>query len=372
MLRLFKMALGSILILSVTNQDARAQWGYGGWGWGGWGNTIQGSALRGAGYYAMGAGIYNYDTALANNINGQTAIMMNNAWATAQREDNMIHHARVVQDAQRDRTLYNQRIQQLRDKPGLREIENGDALNLAVQDLSDPRLGSSALRAANTTVPASLIADVPFQNASERVTFMLNELRAAAKWPKAFDEPRFAADKKLFDELVARIRKEDVDGDVSAKTIRQARELIANLKGKLAAEPLRDEDDQAAVTKFLNASTAMVGLLEKPDVAAALGQLRKVKDTSLGNLLGFMHAYNLRFGAATKLKEKQAYHQLFGILDPTRDQILSEAKLDASPTAQANAGSIRDIYGSFDERKAHAPIRNPLRRRTPNEPQAPE
>jgi hypothetical protein len=365
MLRILKIALGLILILSMTNQDARAQWGYGGWGWGGWGSSLQSSALHGAGYYAMGAGIYNYDTALANNINGQTAIMMNNAWAQAQREDNMIHHMRVVQDAARDRTLYNQRMQDMRDKPGRREIENGDALNLAVQDLSDPRLGSSALRAATASVPAALIADVPFQNASERVTFMLNELRAAAKWPKAFDEPRFASDKKLFDDIVARIRKEDVEGDVSPKTLREAKQLIKNLNAKLAAEPLQDEDDQAAVTKFLNACTAMVGLLEKPDVRAALAQLRNVKDTSLGNLLGFMHAFNLRFGAATTLKERQAYQQLFAILKPTRDQILSEAKLDASPTAQANAGSIRDIYGSFDERKAARPNPEPPPARNP-------
>ena len=109
---------------------------------GGGGATPQSRLTRSAGYYAIGAGIYNYDTALANNINGQTAIMMNNAWAQAQREDNIMHEARVQHDAQRIRTLYNQHIQQLRDRPGQREIENGDALNLAVQDLSDPRLGS--------------------------------------------------------------------------------------------------------------------------------------------------------------------------------------------------------------------------------------
>ena len=98
------------------------------------------------------------------------------------------------------------------------------------------------------------------------------------------------------------------------------------------AQPLEDEDDQQAALKFINASTALVGLLEKPDIRPALAELKKVKDTSLGNLLGFMHAFNLRFGAASTLKEKQAYQQLYGILDQTRDQILSEAKLE--PTSQ--------------------------------------
>ena len=73
MLRMLKVALGLILMLSMTNTQARAQWGYGGWGFGGWGETPQSAAIRSAGYYAMGAGVYNYDTALANNINAQTA-----------------------------------------------------------------------------------------------------------------------------------------------------------------------------------------------------------------------------------------------------------------------------------------------------------
>ena len=47
----------------------------------------------------------------------------------------------------------------------------------------------------------------------------------------------------------------------------------------------------------------------------------------MGNLLGFMHAYNLRFGVATTPEQRQAYSQLFTVLDRTRDQILAEAKL---------------------------------------------
>jgi hypothetical protein len=308
----------------------------------------------------MGAGIYNYDTALANNINAQTAIMLNNAWAQAQRENNIMHQMRVNADVKRDKNLYNKHLQYLRESPGKREVENGDALNQAVADLSDPRLGESTVKnVAKASVPADLIANVPFQNASERVTFVLNELRAAARWPKAFNEPRFASDKKRFDEIVQKIRNEDEEGDVSPKTLREASGLLRDLRDKLAQQPLRDEDDQAAVTKFLNATTALVGLLEKPDIRAALAELRKVKDTSLGNLLGFMHAFNLRFGAANTLQEKQAYQKLFPILDQTRDQILRESNLEGSATAQANPSNIRDIYGNFDERKAARPTPAP-------------
>ena len=97
---------------------------------------------------------------------------------------------------------------------------------------------------------------------------------------------------------------------------------------KIAAQPLKDEDDQRKARRFINAFTALLGLLNKPDTRPALAELRKVKNTTIGNLLGFMHAYNLRFGPATTIKERQAYRQLYEALDQTRDQILSEAKID--------------------------------------------
>ena len=359
MLRFTRMALGLVLILSMTGREAHAQWGYGGWGYGGWGvGTPDSLETQAAGQYLMGAGVYNYQTAMANNINAQTAIMLNNAWAQATHEDAMIHAARVHKEFLRDQSLYDAHQKMLRDNPGQVYVENGDALNAAVRDLSDPRLGSSALRAANATVPAALIAGVPFQNASERVTFVFDQLRGASKWPRAFDTPRFAKDKELYNDVVARLRKEDLEGDVSEKTIREARTLVSNLRAKLAAQPLEDEDDQKEALKFINASSAMVGLLEKPDIRPALAELKKVKDTSLGNLLGFMHAFNLRFGKAETLKEKQAYQQLFGILDQTRDQILSEAKLE--PKTKSPLAS--DFYQSFDDSKArHGRTNEPSR-----------
>ena len=40
-----------------------------------------------------------------------------------------------------------------------------------------------------------------------------------------------------------------------------------------------------------------------------------------------MHAFNLRFGPAKTLKERQTYHKLFQILDEARDQVLAQAKV---------------------------------------------
>jgi hypothetical protein len=282
-------------------------------------------------------------------------------------ESAMMAAAKTHQEFLRDRSLYDAHQRQIQERPTPQQIDNGDALNAAVAQLSDPRLGSSSLRAATAPIPASLIAEVPFQNATERVTLMLDQLKTAVKWPEVFEEPRFAEDKKAFDDVVARGRREDEEGDISPRTIQEAKNVVKNLRAKLAARPLSDESDQRAAMKFINAFTALVGLLDKPDTRQALSELRKVKNTQLGNLLGFMHAYNLRFGPATTLKERQAYAQLYPIVREARDQILSEAKLESKPSSQANAGSAGEFFQNMDESRLKS--RTPPAAQPPGNPQ---
>jgi hypothetical protein len=350
MTRRMGMLLSLSVILSMSGRDARAQWGYGGWGWGGWGvASPESAALQGAGYYAMGAGMYNLNTAQANNIEAQTAMMWNDYVAQVTHESARIHAMRVHNEFQKNQALYDAHQRSLRENPGRVELENGDALNAALDDLTNPKLGSSALRAATTPVSASLIAEVPFQNAAERVTLMLDDLRGAVKWPEVFEGERFVNDKKTFDDLAAQIRKEAQDDEVSPKTLRAAQTFVNELRAKVTAQPLSDPLDQQEATKFLNTSSHLLGLMKKPDIQPALLELRKVKDTTIGNLLGFMNAFNLRFGVAKTLKEKQAYRQLFGILDQTRDRILADAKLDSTATARANPRQATQIFQSLSQ-----------------------
>jgi hypothetical protein len=347
------MAVGLILISSVAGRDARAQWGweFGGWGWGGWGGVAspESAELHGAGYFAMGAGIYNLNTAKADYINAQTAMKWNDYVAQIAHESARIYAERRDQRLARNRALYDARQQQLRDNPGRVDVENGNALNVAVEDLSDPRLGRSALRAATIHVPASLIASVPFVYASERITLMLDDLRASVKWPEVFDDPRFADDKKVFDDLMERIRGEANESDVSPRLMREARDFLQGLRAKLDAAPLKDPDHQNQALRFVTACTSLLGLLEKPNIRPALLELRKVQDTMVGNLLGFMHSYNLRFGAATTPEQRQAFNQLFSILDQTRDQILAEAKLPPSAAGKVDAKAATEFFQDLEK-----------------------
>jgi hypothetical protein len=346
------MLLALSVILLMSGREARAQWGYGygGWGWGGWGAaTPESAALQGAGQFAMGAGMYNLNTAQANNINAQTAMQWNDYVAQITHESARLHAMRVHSEFQKNQALYDAHQRRLRESPGKFEIENGDALNAALDDLTNPKLGSSALRAARTPVQASLIAEVPFQNNAERVTLMLDDLREAVKWPEVFEGERFASDKATFDELRAQLRKEAGDGEITPKSLREAQTFVDQLRAKVTAQPLTDPLDQQEATKFLTAGSSLLALLKKPDIQPAILELKKVQDTTIGNLLGFMHSFNLRFGVAKTIKEKQAYQQLFEILDGTRDQILAEAKLDSTATARATPRQMPDFLQNVNQ-----------------------
>jgi hypothetical protein len=287
-------------------------------------------------------------------IDADTAMRFNDYVAQANEEQARIYAERSSQQSARNRSLYEARQKQLRDNPTQRDIETGDALNAAVADLSDPRLGSAALRAVKAPVPASLIADVPFINASQRITLMLDGLRASVKWPEVFDDQRFANDQKTFDELATRIRQEANDGEVTTRSLREAERFANDLRTRLEAQPLKDPAHQKDALKFITACTYLLHLLEKPDIGPAILALRKIQDTMLSNLLGFMHAYNLRFGPATTVNQRQAYNRLFAILDQTRDQIVAEAKLDSQPARKVDASIASDFFQKMDAARSQA------------------
>jgi len=300
--------------------------------------------------YAAGAGVYNMDTAQARSINANTVMKFNDYVAGAALQSNYMYNARKNTNFQKDKSLYNAHEKHLRDNPDQRDIDDGDALNAAVTDLSNPKLSASAVRAASSAqVPASLIAEVPFVYASERVTFMLDGVRKSVKWPDVFEDKRFAADEKAFDALAAKLRSEAQDGEVKPRSLREAKAFVNDLRAKLDAQPLADPDDQKDAVKFLTSCASLLDMLQKPDIQPALLDLRKLTDTTVGNLLGFMHAYNLRFGAANTPKEKSAYQRLYALLDQTRDEVLAAAQVDGAPAAQPDPNQAHEFFQSLNQ-----------------------
>jgi hypothetical protein len=126
------------------------------------------------------------------------------------------------------------------------------------------------------------------------------------------------------------------------------RDFANRLKEKLMAMPLEDKAENQEALKFVKTISALTRMLEKPEIQQVLDELKKIEKTSVGNLLGFMHTFNLRFGPATSGRQRQVYNELFPILDQTRNRILGEAKLDETANGKANKGKLHDFFSAMD------------------------
>ncbi|MFO0908793.1 MAG: hypothetical protein U0794_10620 [Isosphaeraceae bacterium] len=126
--------------------SARAQWGYpggyGGFGWGGWGGgeTVQGSVARGLALCRGAAGYYNQSTAVARSINADTVMRWNQYWWESQVAANRAERERLARRQQATIQTREAVEKRLRENPEQRDIFQGDALNLAVEEINDPRL----------------------------------------------------------------------------------------------------------------------------------------------------------------------------------------------------------------------------------------
>lgn len=336
MLRRILFASAVALTWIMSGAPARAQYG---WGWGGWGATTPlGDIAQGAGYFNIGAGIYNERTAVATSINADTFIRFNNYWYNSYLESMRMYHQRTEFNIQKNKVTYEKIVDRLNNHPTAKDVENGDALNAVVAELSDPRIGRSALRMESRPIEAQVIREIPFKNNSEMATIVLSEIQKASRWPAVLDEDLFADEKKTFEQVVDQALQEDEVGDISPQTMNKANALVDHLRARLERQPLAEFRDQQLAQKWLKTLAGLVRMLGSPDTKEAFDDLKKVNSTSVGKLLVFMQTFNLRFGPATTPRERLLYAKLYHDLDEARDRIREAlgTRTDAPTSAPAN------------------------------------
>ena len=346
MFRSIRGLVAFFLISLAPNIPVCAQ-GWGWEGWGGWTSTPEGSLAQGMGHYYQGAGIFNEKTAIANSIDADTLMRWNDYLYQANAEASRRYVARRRENSANIRAQNDAIISRIRDNPTARDVETGDALNAAVDQLTDPRVSSAALRLASAPIEASVIREIAFRNAAAAVVIVLNHIKTVTKWPAALDTPRFADEKRAFEAIVEQATKEDEDGEVSSDTLKSAHNLVNGLRAKLAAEPLEGVKAREDATRFLKTLAGLVRLLERPDTTEAFNQLRTIQTTTLGNLIAFMEIYNLRFGAATTPRQRAVYRDLFTKIDAVRDQVVKQVARDESGSFLSNLNPVFDFFSQL-------------------------
>ncbi|AGA31079.1 hypothetical protein [Singulisphaera acidiphila] len=316
-----------LAVVAVEGTSAHAQFnypgGYGGWGWGGWGGgvgTVQGDVARGLGVFAEGAGIYNQQTAVANSINADTAMRWNQYVWEGQQEANRRYHERLARQRQGINQAREEVARRLRDNPEPRDVVRGDALNVALDELLNPRVYYRGLKATGVKVPGTLIRDIPFQYAAGAITVSVDQLTKGGL-PEPLKAEPFAADRENLKELAAELRKQNEEkGEFDTATLEKAQEAIRAMRTKVEATIPRGTRQRTEAERYLKALFGLTRMLQTPAINVLLAGVEKRPEVTLAELLTFMSANNLRFGIASSPRQQEVNTTLFPLLVKARDE----------------------------------------------------
>jgi hypothetical protein len=284
------------------------------------GSTPQGDYLRGVGIAAIGRGIYNERTAVANAINANTFITLNEyMWNVAKNENReaAAHRAAVLA---KNAESYKKLRERIHDHPESLDLENGDALNAKLQELLAPTVSDSASRSAKVPLDADVIRRIPFKLAEKGDTFSMSRLllKGKNKWVVAFKDPRFDSLRRAYERAVDDAMELAIDGKMTDEAIAAVQKAVRDLEDKLRATPhLLEPSNQR---EFSEAKRQLDRLRNTPRLFMTLDILRVVSEidsyhgTTVDEFRLFMRRHKLTFAPAETPDERTLYPQLYTAL----------------------------------------------------------
>ena len=337
----------SLFVLSVIGllaswpSDARAQYGYpsgyGGYGWGGWGSTPQSSLARGLGYFNMGRGAYNEQTAVARSINTDTVMRWNQYAYQSHVTASNSYRARLLARRTSINRARAETQEQLRDNPSNRDITDGDALNLLLGDLTNA--ASSSTRRITTPLRHELIPEIPFAYASEGVTICLDHMTMNEQWPLALRVDDFKPEREGLRKAVQVALEEDKKGDLEPATVEAVQAAVDRFRLKFEKLVPQSSPDYIPAHDTIKAMAGLTKMLYSPKVEEILAELEDYQGTTLGDLLSFMQAFNLRFAPANSFRQRQIYLKLYPMLAEQANGPSGSASVGQAARAVEGAGS---------------------------------
>ena len=344
--------LNVALVLVVCSTTARAQYGYGyprgygGWGWGGWGGPAQGSIARGMGFFNMGRGMYNLDTAQARSINVNTGMRWNQYIFQSQMAANQRYWRRVKARQARTNEDLNEIQDRLRNHPETRDITDGDALNILLTTLLNPAIVDRSLQYIKTPVRPEVIQDIPFEVATEGMTVCLDSLTMDGQWPLALSEEVYRPEREAVRQAILKALKEDEEGKLEPESIDAVQKAIDQLRLKFEKLVPQDKPDYIPARNSLKAMAGITKMLYSPKIEKILAELEDYQGTTLGDLLGFMQAFNLRFAPANSYRQRLIYLKLYPMLSEQANGSLGSLAGGGGQGAANQAGGAVENLGN--------------------------
>src|SRR5690606_21226671 len=118
--------------------------------------------------------------------------------------------------------------------------------------------------------------------------------------PPLLRTPAFEPARAELRQLVDKMKAETEEGNpINPQDLKTIQAKLLALRERFEKEVPRNTAGFAEADRFLKAAYGLSRMLETPAVDVLLSGVEKRPDATLTELLGFMNAFNLRFGPAT-------------------------------------------------------------------------
>ncbi len=351
MLRLCTIAIGLWIGLNLLESNATAQMmypgGYGGFGMSQWGADPSAGYMAGLGAFARGRGAYLLDKAQADAINVETTAKWNKALRARQAA---LREEKQKEDAKRE-AARSRRVEQI-------DLRDGITLNNLLAQIFD--IDPTAVRSGRANAPISMraIRDIPFEWDSEAITLCLDQMTGMGSMPSALMAPMYAADREALQAVIKHALEEDAKGTVSMETIKRMNESIAAFRAKFTKNSGVFVTGYDEALNYFSTMASLSRLLNDPSMKKFLEELNNNEERTVGNLVAFMDAYNLRFGPATSDRQIQIYQMLVPILTAIRDQVKTVEYVPTEPdrTGEGLKSAAKQVFKpmTWEHLQAHA------------------
>jgi hypothetical protein len=342
----------SLLVASLLATAASPAWAlgpwsypgrYGGWGWGGWGNS-PGGLMAGMGMFARGEGTYFKDIQQA----GERESKDLQEWNAS------LTRARRVQWAefQKGQAAVQARAAAAADA---QDVLDGTALNTLLFQIFEFDPDSRRAAAAQAPVSRDVVQDIPYEPATEAFTVCLDQLTGLDRWPTPLDDPRFDAARQAVVAAVDAALDADRKGPVPPAALKDLRAKVGALRAQYEKQVQVTDPSYLEGEAFLKSLAGLAGMLESPRLKVFLDELNAIdRPTTIGDLIGFMNAFNLKFGPAQTDRQRLIYRQLAPMLQQVSRDIGRD--LPPPPADAAFDRSARQVFRNFSwqDLDAHA------------------
>jgi hypothetical protein len=282
--------------------------------------------MAGLGAFARGQGVYEVEHAQAQAINLQTMTQWNQQLRIRQKE---LQEQKQQEEAQR-RAERDARVEQ-------RELVDGTTLNNLLMQVLDFDPAATRSTRAQAPIGASAVRDIPFEWNTEAITICLDQLTVRDSLPEALTDPAFRSERDALSKAVDAALKEDARGDVTPATMKRLNSAIAAFRARFVQRVTKDDPDYDDGADYFATMASLTRLLHDPSMKKVLAELESEHETTVGKLIGFMHAYNLRFGPATTARQLQIYQTLVALLKQVTSDLNTAPAAATAPVPAAAA-----------------------------------